>query len=158
MKRCGKCSACCITLAVEEIAKPEGQRCANQCAKGCRIYADRPTSCQGYACAWLLASGWPANLRPDRVGVIVDQAADPNLALALTAAAGDRWCVMREVRPGSARGKAAVTLRERLAAEGLVVVIPFGARRPDQGGVWGPGELISKLLEGPRERQLPEVP
>jgi hypothetical protein len=80
--------------------------------------------------------------------VIVDQNADEELVTRLTAAAGDQWCIMREVKPGSAKGRHAIRLREVLSAAAIVVVLPFGATHPDRGGVWGPAELISKLMEG----------
>lgn len=74
-RRCGKCSACCTTLAVEEIGKPDFTRCEH--LKGaarfsaCRIYADRPGSCAEWSCAWLRGIGG-SHHRPDKSGIVLD--------------------------------------------------------------------------------------
>lgn len=76
MNSCGNCTACCKAMGVVEIDKEPGVWCAH-CAvgEGCRIYADRPPSCAGFQCAWLM-EGLPADLRPDISKVVLVPAED----------------------------------------------------------------------------------
>lgn len=48
-----------------------GEQCANVCAAGCAIYAERPEPCRDFNCTWLQTDKWPPQLRPDRCGFIV---------------------------------------------------------------------------------------
>lgn len=66
---CGECQACCKTMAVLELDKPNYKRCSHQCGAGCAIYADRPKSCQTFNCGY--RTGLVKD-RPDRSGLIVD--------------------------------------------------------------------------------------
>ena len=68
-RKCGDCKACCTTIGVAEINKPKDTPCPNLCRKGCKIYADRPDSCQTWVCGWLQGIGSHKH-RPDRSGVI----------------------------------------------------------------------------------------
>jgi hypothetical protein len=45
-------------MAVDELSKPVGAWCAH-CAigKGCKIYADRPETCKGFQCGYLMIDG-----------------------------------------------------------------------------------------------------
>jgi hypothetical protein len=55
-RACGSCSLCCKLLPIRELDKPESQWCVH-CRPGhggCTIYADRPASCRGFACEWLV--------------------------------------------------------------------------------------------------------
>jgi len=73
-RRCRQCDACCSVVAVEEIAKPEQERCQHQGQHGkpgCAIYDERPESCRAWSCGWLQGFG-NANDRPDKLGVIFD--------------------------------------------------------------------------------------
>lgn len=68
-------------MAVDELRKGRGVRCRHA-GDGCRIYADRPSSCSGWSCAWLL--GHPAFLetdRPDLTGVVGSLARDREVHL-----------------------------------------------------------------------------
>jgi hypothetical protein len=72
-RRCRQCDACCTVLAVEEVAKPEFERCdyQGQSKPGCAIYEERPESCRIWSCAWLQGFG-TGNDRPDKLGLILD--------------------------------------------------------------------------------------
>lgn len=71
VKECGDCTACCgpSSLHVPGVFGA-WTRCPHSGRKRCEIYADRPGECRDYQCVWTLASAWPAELRPDRCGVI----------------------------------------------------------------------------------------
>lgn len=93
-RQCGPCSACCHNLAVAELAKPSETWCAHCTKPGCGIYAERPETCRGYACAWLLGFGDEVH-RPDRSGIIVDfYAAGRACVVRIT-----RWTHHRRVPP-----------------------------------------------------------
>jgi len=76
-RTCNECTLCCRVLPVAEIGKPCATRCAQQCAKGCRVYGTSayPISCRLWTCAWLSDESIPLP-RPDRVGYIIDKALD----------------------------------------------------------------------------------
>jgi predicted transcriptional regulator len=87
MSACGECSMCCKLI---EIADPILTKAANTwckfCSKpGCRVYGDRPESCQKYACLWLQHSEelnpLPLNLRPDKSKVVIDITEDNAFAI-----------------------------------------------------------------------------
>jgi hypothetical protein len=81
MNSCGGCTACCSSVPVKEIGLRQYQRCPHlrevfdAKGPGCGIYANRPYSCSSWACLWL-KSDWPAELRPDRLGIVVDEIVD----------------------------------------------------------------------------------
>ena len=68
---CGPCDACCEVVGVAALDKPINTRCEHQNGKGCAIYAKRPSECAVYRCEWLMG-GWPLELRPDKLGVILN--------------------------------------------------------------------------------------
>jgi hypothetical protein len=71
-RSCGGCTACCKPIAVLEINKPLGEWCEHcSIGVGCRIYAEKPTSCGGFRCEWLKGFG-EENDRPDHTKVILD--------------------------------------------------------------------------------------
>jgi hypothetical protein len=73
-RRCRQCDACCEVVAVEELAKPEQEKCRHQGRggkPGCSIYEERPRACRAWACGWLLGYGVERD-RPDKLGVIFD--------------------------------------------------------------------------------------
>jgi len=75
-RTCGECRACCITLGFEAapgestFTKPPNTPCGHLIQIGCGIYADRPSVCQRFECAWISAPNLPDALRPDRSGVL----------------------------------------------------------------------------------------
>lgn len=67
---CGPCHACCVNMAVGELAKPENVRCEKITANGrCSCYATRPKSCQQFDCLWRMGV-LPTHLRPDKTHVV----------------------------------------------------------------------------------------
>lgn len=110
-RSCGKCQACCVTVGVKEIAKPPGQRCASQCAKGCAIYAERPAGCRDYACLWLSGYGAESD-RPDRLGLIFDRSQHA------VETRGEKAITAREVRPGARHERRPVLQLAALHADG----------------------------------------
>jgi len=76
MSGCDECMACCKTLEVHELRKPNGVECVH-CSNGCMRYETRPQSCRTFVCAWLgsqaTARPLPAEFRPDRSGVILGE-------------------------------------------------------------------------------------
>lgn len=71
-KACGECSFCCKVLEIAELEKPAGPWCSH-CLKtaGCNVYETRPDVCRDFECLWKGDRGLSAQLRPDRVGVIL---------------------------------------------------------------------------------------
>jgi hypothetical protein len=77
MKSCGGCTACCHIVPVRELKLRAWQGCPHEmrmpAAKvGCAIYPTRPGSCAIWNCQWHAEPGWADDMRPDRVGVVVD--------------------------------------------------------------------------------------
>lgn len=71
MRSCGECSACCYTLAVEELEKDSRTPCKHQCASGgCSIYDEKPESCTRFVCSWL-EGVVEESYRPDVTNVVV---------------------------------------------------------------------------------------
>lgn len=76
---CGKCTLCCTLMKVAmDPPKPERQPCLH-CSEagGCAIYAQRPTPCAEFKCVWLGTQDvpgirMPAQLRPDRTGIVLE--------------------------------------------------------------------------------------
>ncbi len=71
-RMCSSCQACCSVLPIPQINKPAGQRCKDQCAKGCRLHdtPEKPEICRQFECLWL--QGWFGKKdRPDKLGLLV---------------------------------------------------------------------------------------
>jgi hypothetical protein len=68
---CGKCTACCTALSVIELRKSDYTHCQHECAQGCAIYHQRPSTCRTFACLWKVPN-WILHDddRPDKLGVI----------------------------------------------------------------------------------------
>jgi len=78
---CGSCTMCCKLMAISEFQKPKNQWCEHcDIGNGCRIYQERPTSCQSFRCLWLQTQNHipplPLNLRPDKSKVVLHTSAD----------------------------------------------------------------------------------
>lgn len=71
-RECGECQLCCELIGVDELAKYPHQRCKHQCATGCAIHNARPRECRTYQCLWRSGETIAQELRPDRLGCIVD--------------------------------------------------------------------------------------
>lgn len=87
MNECGECSACCNWPHIAELKKPAHQLCSHHASGRCSIYGkpERPAICADFRCAWHLNDGWPAELRPDRCGVMFEPCGllnEPTLFLA----------------------------------------------------------------------------
>ncbi len=76
-RECGGCTACCTTMVVQELGKPEFTPCDKLLVEqwrgapkemGCSIYDDRPESCRVWSCLWI--GGMPARWRPDKCGLV----------------------------------------------------------------------------------------
>ena len=57
--------------------KPIYTPCRHECKGGCSIYDLRPKACRDFMCLWLATQQFgsnrmPKNLRPDRVGVVLE--------------------------------------------------------------------------------------
>jgi hypothetical protein len=82
MRTCGGCTLCCTLVPVKELAKGSFTACRHQRSvihrdgPGCAIYANRPPGCRHWQCVWLNSPTVPDDMRPDRVGFVVDQTPD----------------------------------------------------------------------------------
>jgi hypothetical protein len=73
-RECGECSACCVTLRIEEAAlkKYADVPCPNLRREGgCGIYGSRPDVCRNWYCGWRVMEQLDDSWRPDRSNVIV---------------------------------------------------------------------------------------
>lgn len=75
-RRCGPCTLCCTLVPVKELRKAANTKCTHQFSGGCRIYANRPISCQFWNCAWLTDETTLHLRRPDRSRYVIDTVPD----------------------------------------------------------------------------------
>jgi len=79
-------------MHIPELNKPAQEQCPNDCGS-CAIYEQRPQSCRAYNCSWLRGDLFRtkkkknrqvsiAPLRPDRLGIIFDNASDDGTIVA----------------------------------------------------------------------------
>ena len=129
MNNCGKCTACCTVLGVQELKKPEYQPCTHLCETGCSIYGGRPKECQTYECFWLATNiklqndDLPVECRPDKIGVILE--VEDNTAL------GGIVVTVREVWPGASDSRKVKILALKIAhpLKAAILIISDGGRR-----------------------------
>jgi hypothetical protein len=69
---CGSCTACCTVLGVKDLRKDHYSKCQHECAGGCAIYKMRPKECRTYQCLWISSPDMIEDLRPDKLGVILE--------------------------------------------------------------------------------------
>ena len=71
-RACGGCSLCCKVMVIAELAKPAGTWCPNcKVGTGCVIYDERPASCRGFLCGWLIKAQLPETWRPTRAKMVL---------------------------------------------------------------------------------------
>ncbi|MBS1186454.1 MAG: hypothetical protein H6R04_472 [Burkholderiaceae bacterium] len=72
-RQCGSCMVCCEYLYINSpsLKKPADVLCGNCVSnQGCRIYDTRPSVCRSWHCLWRRDATIPAELRPDKSGVL----------------------------------------------------------------------------------------
>ena len=74
-RECGDCSLCCKLTYIKfgpDDDKPANEWC-KQCVPGlgCRIYDERPDTCDRFSCAWLTDESWPVEHKPRACGCVV---------------------------------------------------------------------------------------
>src|SRR5215510_7343402 len=114
-RSCGACSLCCKLLPIRELEKPENQWCVH-CRPGnggCGIYAERPASCRGFACDWLVNPHLGDEWVPTRAKMFVHYNYDPlgtmGLYVVVDPARPDSW--RREPYFSQLKGRALHQLR-----------------------------------------------
>jgi hypothetical protein len=71
-RACGNCTLCCKVMVVEELAKPAGTWCPNcTVGKGCSIYDERPATCRGFLCGYLIGPQLTEIWRPTRAKIVL---------------------------------------------------------------------------------------
>ena len=108
MRTCGSCTACCTVMGVDEIQKPERQRCPHLCSSGCSTYEKRPETCSSWSFDWLLGSFEEAD-KPDIIGIVSTRQVVSPLNRTMR--------VFREVERGSRFQPRAAALVERVVRE-----------------------------------------
>jgi hypothetical protein len=161
-RECGGCTACCSTLRIPTLNKPEYLRCPNQCEKGCAVYETRPTECAEYSCHWLAeinvllpiqqghaALGEPKDVplpfpktklfpllreeeRPDKCGVLLEWSAMRPEG-GFTKATGIQFFHAREVVPGAFASWHGKKLLDRVAKKHLILLVWEGTKRAARG-------------------------
>jgi hypothetical protein len=76
---CGECTACCVTLRIEEsqLRKAADVPCPHLKGQGCSIYADRPQVCRSWYCGWRYLAQLGDEWRPDRSKVLIRLREEP---------------------------------------------------------------------------------
>jgi hypothetical protein len=129
-RRCGDCTACCTTLAIEEIEKPAFAACAHDRSgsggRGCGVYTDRPSACRNFRCLWLDGHLGERD-RPDRLGVIFTTTYEPKVGT---------HPLLIEYRPGALQQDAVRNAIDDLTDKSPVLTITasggnFHPRRPE---------------------------
>ena len=135
---------CCKVPYIKELEKPPGEWCRHAAAgKGCNIYSDRPGSCAGFYCAWMLDPTFGPEWKPDKAKFVVyGQQNNVNINVAVDPNFPNAWMkapffaqIKKWVVDGAERGQFVFV---RIGAR-IVAVLPD--REVDLGKV-GPQEAI----------------
>lgn len=145
IRECGSCSACCTVMGVYEFEKSTYETCRHLCESGCGIYAERPESCQTFACQWLRGAldvdgAIDTDVRPDACGVIFDYQPETAFGEVFTA-----W----EVEPGASAGGHAKSIIKGLEERFLIMIVtrgPDGETEPERSFV-GPRHLVTRASD-----------
>lgn len=78
-RQCGDCQVCCEVMGITAIDKPHHTRCPHQCPTGCAIYSSKPDECTDYSCMWRDGLIGDDSHRPDRSGLLLTTALQPEL-------------------------------------------------------------------------------
>ena len=71
-RSCDGCTECCRLIGVVELEKPAGVECRHCLpGQGCSIYSQRPNSCRGFSCLWLINPEFGDHWRPNLCGIVV---------------------------------------------------------------------------------------
>lgn len=112
---CGECQVCCISPAIVELDKPLRVPCKNLVEVGCGIYEKRPSVCRKYNCTWKLTPDSSLELRPDRLGLLVQRTLHESAKLFLAI----------EIEKDSSQSQLAQDFLARiLQTGGIVYVVP----------------------------------
>lgn len=150
-RSCGNCTACCTVLGIDAIAKPPATRCPNLKAKGCGIYASRPSECAIYRCLWHVGAFGEDRDRPDRLGLIID-APEP---MAETYLYRDiPFVVVREVRPRASWEPRAARVLTPLAEKMVVVIQAFSS---EVQRMIGPRSLVEEVKRRAMEKATHDI-
>lgn len=122
-RQCNGCTECCRVIAVTELQKPPNTACTHCTGTSCAIYETRPLTCRGWACEWWLGRlGLTDSQRPDKLGLVFSF--------------HPRFMIAHECRPGSALGKDAIRVLNRVKARMPLMFVPAtgaSAFRLDEG-------------------------
>jgi hypothetical protein len=139
MKSCGGCTLCCDLVPVDAatLKKPGFTPCRHLrdmllvAGPGCGIYDSRPRPCRVWACVWLTSPDLPAELRPDRCGVVLDPVVDLIRVNGVEKAAAQIW-----VAPGHENAFEIDIVHQAIL--GLLEQVPFvlWRQRGADGAQW----------------------
>ncbi len=133
-RTCGSCTACCSAMLVEELNKPDWQKCEHQWQFGCRIYGHRPEGCRLYKCMWLAGQG-NKRWRPDRKGVLISGLESPG---------GLPHFLIHELRPGALKQSDVIKVVVNLCKEYPVFEV---LRDTQLRLVGGPNHLVKEFMD-----------
>ena len=156
---CGACSLCCTLLRVDELGKPGGTPCRNQCrdVPGCGIHVTRPSICRAYRCLWLQGSLEQQD-RPDRLGAVLDlRPVGESLRLEVKLAKPGGFDASPRLRAIAERYRGSMPVRITDLAAPLDPDAPFRVLLPNGEEQRVAGERVTLLREGRvvAERRLP---
>mgnify|MGYP001599532128 FL=1 len=136
-RSCGDCTACCFTHEIAHFKKPVATHCG-QCetGKGCKIYGQHPDECRGFKCLWLL-NAFPENMRPDRLGVVVDFVPEEKVKMKVTVLR------MYEVWAGALESVYAKALLQGLMTQKCVIIL----KRLQPNNTYGTEIVVSPSYE-----------
>lgn len=71
-RSCEGCTVCCKLLSVDELQKPQQQECEHcDVGVGCKIYEQRPRTCAGFYCGYLLNEPIGEEWKPSECGMVL---------------------------------------------------------------------------------------
>lgn len=83
---------CCKTMGIIEFQKPNDVWCTH-CAigKGCKIYDQRPPTCQIFSCMWLAIKNMPEELKPDKCKMVFTISSEDTVTVNVDVGRPDAW-------------------------------------------------------------------
>jgi Fe-S-cluster containining protein len=160
-RSCGPCTLCCTLLRVDQLRKLGGTPCrelrAAPAAPGCGIHATRPAICRAYACLWL-SGGLEEDDRPDRLGAVLDVAAEGGVArLRVHEAAPGAYERSARLREIAARYRESMPVRISDVARAGDPDAPVRELAPGGAELRVEGEWLVRLADG-REAERRRLP